>query len=1148
MELQVRLNSDGDIQSLNLKISIFFTGSESDANAPISPEKQASPSIITINRPEKAIHRLLLMTYFPSGFWSRLISRVLAEENIEEIIRNFYGIPSEVGNDLQNFASGKSEWICWQTGFALKHLGHQVFRVKEITLSIENPLFEYYQQNPFLIKQEGIWIDVEISKSSILEIHFPNHLMQIITSSANHTLQPNIEYLTKLLSMIVDHIDTLLEDWYPTLGTRFVHTSEGKFLVTRIVPCTKCLLASEETFESGTIQATGSSENSTPNGPPKVEIQSWRESSGGRKSSTSSSLKGRNSNIGSVRSVNSQDSGVDDDGSVSSRNTSLDNARKSVSRVDQIDIPSITGKKRLAIYSFMVEECIMLASQEKTVTCPVHNQLDLKEIAPDIMFLDLSQQYLIKSEWIRRGKMLGRGAFGFVFRASLRKKNSVVLTEVAMKALQPVNPGQGARDSDSAAFKAASHKCDRDPMQFACKAYCIARQEISILLSLRHSNIVPLIGVCTHPLALILQLAPLGALDLMIKEYRRSGARMNPHVVQKVIHQVAKALEYLHQQRIIYRDLKSENVLIWEMPKPYSSSKSSSSEMRVEIKLADYGISRAILPTGTKGFAGTEGFMAPEIMRYNGEEEYTEKVDCFSFAMFIYELISLRQPFEGQECVKDNILEGGRPLLTDHDILYPTNFLDLMVLCWSQSPENRPSTSQIVSITSAPEFVHLLDVVILAGNSTSLCAGLIPHPEFSFFDVFIGRQGEHLDLLMGNSHTWTEYRSFVGSEGNAAITAICLVRSYLWLADAEAIIHIFTCDSYQEIDSFVINPKDETLVTVREIEFLDSIECVAILTTSGRIIVCDVNTMTLSEIEMRNSDSLCLAYVNPYIEPDAKTCELWCGQAKGFLTIVTVTVEKDHVVTAIVATIDHQMSENSDPNDSSRLDVSKIAAETKYVSTYLFPGSMIYQWDAKSRTLLHKLDCSKLLPCSESIISIGIEEEVSREYFILSKAMSLCFSGQSMIRNSLIAIDLFQNMFSIQTNISHPHSVENFQVTSMAVIDQELIVGTAWGCMTIIESSTMRPVTVFRPYEEEIKHILPFKKEEFAFHRKRDSTCSSSISISSTTLDEDKYIVTIGKGFRNLANRFVKDREGEVKSHLNELVCILWKSGHWINN
>ena len=38
----------------------------------------------------------------------------------------------------------------------------------------------------------------------------------------------------------------------------------------------------------------------------------------------------------------------------------------------------------------------------------------------------------------------------------------------------------------------------------------------------------------------------------------------------------------------------------------------------VQVKLADYGISRACLPTGTKGFGGTEGFMAPEIMKACG--------------------------------------------------------------------------------------------------------------------------------------------------------------------------------------------------------------------------------------------------------------------------------------------------------------------------------------------------------------------------------------------------------------------------------------------------------------------------------------------------------------------------------------------------
>jgi len=76
------------------------------------------------------------------------------------------------------------------------------------------------------------------------------------------------------------------------------------------------------------------------------------------------------------------------------------------------------------------------------------------------------------------------------------------------------------------------------------------------------------------------------------------------------------------------------------------------------------GISRLSLPSGTKGFGGTEGFMAPEIIKYNGEEEYTEKVDCFSFGMFVYELVTMHQPFENHESVKESILEGHRPALT----------------------------------------------------------------------------------------------------------------------------------------------------------------------------------------------------------------------------------------------------------------------------------------------------------------------------------------------------------------------------------------------------------------------------------------------------------------------------------------------------
>lgn len=86
-------------------------------------------------------------------------------------------------------------------------------------------------------------------------------------------------------------------------------------------------------------------------------------------------------------------------------------------------------------------------------------------------------------------------------------------------------------------------------MKNACEAYLNARKELSILLVLKHPNIVPLLGISLYPLSLILSLAPLGALNEKLVEYHRAGARLTPTVLRSIIIQVrvdafSKAFQY----------------------------------------------------------------------------------------------------------------------------------------------------------------------------------------------------------------------------------------------------------------------------------------------------------------------------------------------------------------------------------------------------------------------------------------------------------------------------------------------------------------------------------------------------------------------------------------------------------------------------
>lgn len=569
--------------------------------------------ITSLPRPDHSIYRIFLMTYFPCGFWSRLIVKLLADDIYSDVLKSFFTLPEQLTQDpefVRLLNTKCPEWKCWQTGLSLVHLDQEIFRVKEILGSVfaKPGEFDYLQDVKFNLQQDNAaWTDIEIQKASILEIYLPNQsvLVESTKGDQKYLLEASLISVTKLLALTVDHIDILLEDWYPSLGTRFVHTSDGRFLVTRIVPCIQCMNCNynQDTISNKSIDSNSRSQES-------------------RESRTLDSVGKKVITTGPSAKNKSFDSGICERSVVfDSRKQAINDLNdlkeiKDLNSLRSLDISHrpkrgeapvfqnaesfkledpkdsfkvLKCRPSMSVYCFMIEQCVLKASENKPIVCPVHKKLSLSQIAPDTIFCDLASSFVFNSDSIKRAKLLGRGAFGFVFRATIetagKDEKSKQIREVAMKTLQPVEPGTGAKNSDTAIYKAALSKWERDPLQYSSKAYCTARQELNILLQLNHINIVPLLGICLKPLALILQLARLGALDLILKDYRRAGMQLDFSVLQMTILQIARALEYLHQCKVIYRDLKSENVLCWEYPLAYST-KDELTNFRVDVKLA----------------------------------------------------------------------------------------------------------------------------------------------------------------------------------------------------------------------------------------------------------------------------------------------------------------------------------------------------------------------------------------------------------------------------------------------------------------------------------------------------------------------------------------------------------------------------------
>jgi len=184
------------------------------------------------------------------------------------------------------------------------------------------------------------------------------------------------------------------------------------------------------------------------------------------------------------------------------------------------------------------------------------------------------------------------------------------------------------------------------------------RKEVEALQALSHPCVLRYFDSMEdkHSMHIVTEYADAGDLQQLLKRQQEAAKTLEAMASLAIFAQIIAAVAHVHEHRIIHRDLKPANVFLTS---------------RGLVKLGDFGVAKVLAGTTAVGqmtCVGSPVYMAPEIV---GGEPYGPPCDMWSLGVILYELCTLRKPFEGRSlgelalrisagCFKavDEILEG----------------------------------------------------------------------------------------------------------------------------------------------------------------------------------------------------------------------------------------------------------------------------------------------------------------------------------------------------------------------------------------------------------------------------------------------------------------------------------------------------------
>ncbi|KAK8333715.1 hypothetical protein V6Z12_A10G220700 [Gossypium hirsutum] len=223
------------------------------------------------------------------------------------------------------------------------------------------------------------------------------------------------------------------------------------------------------------------------------------------------------------------------------------------------------------------------------------------------------------------------------------------------------------------------------------------KSEVHVLRTARHENLVMLVGSCSegnHRL-LVYEYVCNGSLDLHLSKHSRRPLSWQKRV--KIALGTAKGLKYLHDNNIIHRDMRPNNILVTHEFEPL---------------LGDFGLARTQHEDSDKSsetmtrVVGTLGYLAPE---YAECGKVSTKTDVYSFGVVLLQLITGMKTTDKRLGGK-SLVGWARPLLKDRN--YP-DLIDQRILdkhdvhqlfwmvrvaekCLTKDPQKRLSMDKVV--------------------------------------------------------------------------------------------------------------------------------------------------------------------------------------------------------------------------------------------------------------------------------------------------------------------------------------------------------------------------------------------------------------------------------------------------------------------